>query len=86
MADIMDMNIPLGQGTGIREIDRVKQQTLKHKRPPPGRRPEEKEEKKEEASNTFAETQESEERNTDSEQKQAAKASQPRGSILDVTI
>ena len=86
MADIMDMNIPLGQGAGIREIDRVKQQTLKHKRPPPERRPEEKEEKKKEPPNTFAETQESEDCNTDAEKKQADKASQPLGSILDVTI
>ena len=86
MADIMDMNIPLGQGTGIREIDRAKQQTLKHKRPPPGRRPKEKEEKKKESSNRFAETKESEDCNTDEEKKQADKTSQPRGSILDVTI
>jgi hypothetical protein len=86
MADIMDMNIPLGQGTGIREIDRAKQQSLKHKRPPPGRRPKEKEEKKREPPSRFAETQESEDSNTDAEQKQADKASQPRGRILDVTI
>ncbi|MGD8513795.1 MAG: hypothetical protein PVG85_07585 [Deltaproteobacteria bacterium] len=86
MADIMDMNIPLGQGTGIRKIDRAKQQTLKHKRPPPGRRPKEKEEKKKEPPNRFAETQEREDCNTDAENKQADKAFQPRGSILDVTI
>lgn len=86
MADIMDMNIPLGQGPGIREIDRAKQQTLKHKRPPPGRRPKEKEEKKREPPNRFAEIQESEDCNTDAEKKQADQASQPRGSILDVTI
>jgi len=86
MADIMDMNIPLGQGTGIREIDRAKQQTFKHKRPPPGRRPKEKEEKKREPPNRFAETQESEDCDTEAEKKQADKASQPRGSILDVTI
>jgi hypothetical protein len=86
MADIMDMNVPLGQGTGIREIDRAKQQTLKHKRPPPGRRPKGKEEKKKEPPDRFAETQESEDCNTDAEKNQADKASQPPGSILDVTI
>ncbi len=86
MADIMDMNIPLGQGTGIRKIDRAKQQTLKHKRPPPRRRLKEKAEKKKEPPNRFAETQESVDCSTDVEKKQADKASQPRGSILDVTI
>lgn len=86
MTDIMDMNIPLGQDTGIREIGRAKQQTLRHKRPPPGRRPKEKEEKKKEPPNRFGETKEREDCNTDAEKKQADKASQPRGSILDVTI
>jgi hypothetical protein len=86
MADTMDLNIPLGQGTGIREIDRTKQQTLRHKRPPPGRQPKEKEEKKRESSDRFAELQGSEDRLTDADQNKPDKTPQPRGSILDVTI
>lgn len=86
MADIMDMNIPLGQGTGIREIDRAGQQTLSLKRPPPRRRPKEKKEKKRKSPRRSADTQESEERQTESEKNEADQASQPRGSILDVTI
>jgi hypothetical protein len=86
MAETMDLNIPLGQGTGIREIDRTKQQTLRHKRPPPRRRPKEKEEKKTESSDRFAEPQGSEDRLTDADQNKPDKALQPRGSILDVTI
>jgi hypothetical protein len=86
MAEMMDLNIPLGQGTGIREIDRTKQQTLRHKRPPPRRRPKEKEEKKREPSDRFAEPQGSEDRLTNADQNQPDKAPQPRGSILDVTV
>jgi hypothetical protein len=86
MAETMDLNIPLGQGTGIREIDRTKQQTLRHKRPPPRRRPKEKEEKKRDPSDRFAEPQGSEDRLTDADQNKPDKALQPRGSILDVTI
>jgi hypothetical protein len=86
MAETMDLNIPLGQGTGIREIDRTKQQTLRHKRPPPRRRPKEKEGKKRESSDRFAEPQGSEDRLTDADQNEPDKALQPRGSILDVTI
>jgi hypothetical protein len=86
MAETMDLNIPLGQGTAIREIDRTKQQTLRHKRPPPRRRPKEKEEKKRESSDRFAEPQGSEDRLTDADQNKPDKALQPRGSILDVTI
>ena len=86
MAETMDLNIPLGQGTGIREIDRTKQQTLRHKRPPPRRRPKEKEEKKRESSDRFPEPQGSEDRLTDADQNEPDKALQPRGSILDVTI
>ena len=86
MADIMDMNIPLGQGTGIREIDRARQQTLSLKRPPPRRRPKDKEEKKRKSPHRSADTQGSEDRQTDAEKNKADQASQPRGSILDVTI
>jgi hypothetical protein len=86
MAETMDLNIPLGRGTGIREIDRTKQQTLRHKRPPPRRRPKEKEEKKRESSDRFAEPQGSEDRFTDADQNKPDKAPQPRGSILDVTV
>jgi len=86
MADIMDLNIPLRQGTGIREIAKANQQTFKPKRPPPGRTPKEKEEKKKESPDKFAETQGSEDRDTDAKQNQADKASRLRGSILDVTI
>ena len=86
MANMMDLNIPLAQGTGIREIERTKQQTLRHKRPPPGRRPKEKEEKKRESPDRFAEPQGSEDRLTDADQNKPDKAPQPRGSILDVTI
>ena len=86
MANMMDLNIPLAQGTGIREIERTKQQTLRHKRPPPGRRPKEKEENKREASVRFAEPQGGEDRLADADQKKPDKAPQPRGSILDVTI
>ena len=86
MADMMDLNIPLAQGTGIREIDRTKKQTLRHNRPPPRRRPKEKEEKKGEASDRFAEPQGSEDQLTEAGQTKPGKAPQPRGSILDVTI
>ncbi len=86
MADMMDLNIPLGQGTGIREIDRTKQQTLRHKRPPPRRRPKEKEEKQTESSDRFAEPQGSEDPLTDADENKPDKAPKPRGGILDVTI
>ena len=86
MADMMDLNIPLGQGTSIREIERTKQQTLRHKRPPPRRRPKEKEEKQRESSDRFAETQGSEGPLTEADPNKPDKAPKPRGSILDVTI
>jgi len=86
MADIMDMSIPLGQGPGVREIRRAKDQTLKHHRPPLGRTPQEKEEKKKEPCQGFADNQESQDCNAEADKDQSAKASQLLGSILDVTI
>jgi hypothetical protein len=86
VADVMDLNIPLGRGTGIREIDGTKQQTLRHKRPWPRRRPKEKEEKHEDAAGWSAEPQGGEGRLTGADHNKADKALQPRGSILDVTI
>ena len=83
---MMDLNIPLGQGTGIREIDRTKQQTLRHKRPPPRRQPKEKEEKQSESSDRFAEPHGSEDPLTDADENEPEKAPKPRGGILDVTI
>jgi hypothetical protein len=86
MADMMDINIPLGQGTGIREIDRAKQQTLKLKRRPPQRRPKEKEEKKRKPADRSDDDLGNEEQPTDVDKNKVDKVSQPRGSILDVTI
>ena len=38
MAGDMDMNLPLGQGSAIREIQKVRQQSFERNKPSPARR------------------------------------------------